>query len=211
MIVKLPPNSSTEDITTAILRVLNVVSTATALRITNEIGHDRRDKQRIKSTVYALAKKSNPVLEIISGTYPQEFEITKTGKDYLNGNRDWQQGMPSMTRNPDDEQDAPYIPKYVYGLMKDYDISPQEAFFYLWGRSQKDPSFKFTDQGAATMLNCNINTIRNWKKDLKDKGLLSCSVQERHGGKFGTSQWIFHRRPTQQTPPPIEDDDLYPF
>lgn len=214
MIIKLSCNGSTEEITIAILKVLNKVDSANAKSIVDYIDHDKHDKQRIKSMVYTLAKKVNPVLKKIPETYPQEFEITKAGKDYLNGKRDWQQGVPSTIKNSDDEQDTPYIPNYVYGLMKDYNISPQEALFYLWGRSQKDSAFKFTDQGAATMLNSNINTIRNWKKDLKDKGLLSCSEQERHCGKFGISQWIFHRRPQHKTPPIMNDkvdDDILPF
>lgn len=212
MKITLKPDPSTEEITTAILRVLDAIGKATALKITNEVEHDPGDKQRIRSTVYSLSTKQFPVIKYVGGTNPKQFEITKIGKDYLNGNKQWQGAAAEAPISPDDKNELPYIPGYVYNVAKDYNLNTGEMMFYLWGRSQmKSNAFKFTDQGAATMLCCNVTTIRNWKRDLKRKGLLTCSTQNREGGRFGASCWIFHRRPPEPAPPQIEDNDPYPF
>lgn len=215
MIVKLPPNGSTEQIKTAILKVLKAVGKATASEIADEIECEKYDRQRIKSTVYSLSGKQYPAIKR-TGDYPIRFVITPIGEGYLNGNKQWQGATATTKVSDEDGNDLPHIPNYVYNMAKENGLTTGEMMFYLWGRSQmKSTSFKFTDQGAATMLCCNVNTIRNYKRTLKDLGLLECSEQARQGGKFGASTWIFHRTPQRQAPPPdpptADDNDPLPF
>lgn len=189
--ITLSPNAGSEEIKLAILRVLQTCDRAmTACEIAEAIDHVPDDGKRIKNKVYNLEKNAKATIK--GKGSPKKYTITKYGNRYLEAHNDYapSAGQPATPPPVTTEKKRLYVPYDIYKL----GLNPQEFALYVWGRTQSE-NFKFSDKGAATMLHCHPNTIRNIRLALMAKKLLYVK-QNRQGGKFGSSKWIFFEKPT---------------
>lgn len=224
--ITLSPSADSEAIKLAILRVLSDMDKAmTATEIVEAIDHAPDYDNRIRYRVYNLEKNAKALIKANSNSSIKRYKLTRYGREYLERNSEY---VPSPAQpmtpppEPTGKKRLVYIDKNLYKLAKEQKLKLTDFFLLIWGLSQmNNDNFKFSDQGAATMLRCSRNTIYNARKELEARKLLY-TKHIREGGKFNGSKWIFFDKPTdlQEIPqedkpseqlPKQQDDENLPF